>query len=95
MDDDHRPDRRVRVEQGIYVQSNGKYAVCFMAGGRPRFRTVGYDIEEARREPSGVRLASFSFERSTASSPQRSPVGPHRRRRRGRGRSPSAAAGDR
>lgn len=50
MDDDHRPARRLRVEQGIYLQPNGKYAVCFMAGGRPRFRTVGYDIEEARAE---------------------------------------------
>jgi len=66
MDDDHRPARRVRVEQGIYLQSNGKYAVCFMAGGRPRFRTVGYDIEEARAERtlfiestrSGVPLAT-------------------------------------
>jgi integrase len=52
MGEDHRPARRVRVEQGIYLQPNGKYAVCFMAGGRPRFRTVGYDIEEARAERS-------------------------------------------
>jgi integrase len=52
MDEDRRPARRVRVEQGIYLQPNGKYAVCFMAGGRPRFRTVGYDIEEARAERS-------------------------------------------
>lgn len=45
MDEQHRPPGRVRVERGIYLQPNGKYAVCFMAGGRPRFRTVGYDIE--------------------------------------------------
>lgn len=50
MDDNHRPARRVRVEQGIYLQPNGKYAVCFVAGGQPRFRTIGYDIEEARAE---------------------------------------------
>lgn len=50
MNKDHQPARRVRVEQGVYLQANGKYAVCFMAGGRPRFRTVGYDIEEARTE---------------------------------------------
>lgn len=50
MDEDHRPVRRARVEQGIYLQPNGKYAVCFMVAGRPRFRTVGYDIEEARAE---------------------------------------------
>ncbi|HEY0318858.1 MAG TPA: hypothetical protein VGC49_11270 [Solirubrobacterales bacterium] len=50
MESDHPQTRRVRVEQGIYLQPNGKYAVCFMAAGRPRFRTVGYDIEEARAE---------------------------------------------
>jgi hypothetical protein len=52
MSEHQRPARRVRVEQGIYLQPNGKYAVCFMAAGRPRFRTVGYDIEEARAERS-------------------------------------------
>ena len=30
--------RRVRVEQGMYHQPNGKYAVCFMVEGKPRFR---------------------------------------------------------
>jgi integrase len=50
MSDDPRPARRTRVEQGIYQQPNGKYAVCFMSGGRPRFRTVGYDLEAARAE---------------------------------------------
>jgi len=66
MDDDHRPARRVRVEQGIYLQPNGKYAVCFMAAGRPRFRTVGCDIKKARTERTlflestraGMRLAT-------------------------------------
>lgn len=42
--------RRVRVERGIYRQPNGKYAVCFMLAGRPRFRTVGFDLEAARSE---------------------------------------------
>jgi hypothetical protein len=37
--------RRVRVERGIYRQANGKYVVCFMLDGKPRFRTVGYDLE--------------------------------------------------
>jgi hypothetical protein len=32
--------RRVRVERGIYEQSNGKYAVCVRVDGRARFRTV-------------------------------------------------------
>ncbi len=39
---------RVRVERGIYRQPNGRYAVCFMAAGKPRFRTVGEDLDEAR-----------------------------------------------
>jgi hypothetical protein len=40
----------VRVERGIYRQANGKYAVCFMLDGKPRFRTLGYDLELARAE---------------------------------------------
>ncbi len=43
-----KPLRRVRIERGIYLQPNGKLAVCFQVDGRPRFRTVGYDLEEAR-----------------------------------------------
>jgi hypothetical protein len=35
------PSGRVRVERGIHRQANGKYAVCFMLDGKPRFRTVG------------------------------------------------------
>jgi hypothetical protein len=42
--------RRVRVERGIYRQRNGKYAVCWRPAGRLRFRTVGFDLAEARRE---------------------------------------------
>lgn len=41
---------RVRVERGIYRQQNGKYAVCWRHAGRLRFRTVGFDVAEARRE---------------------------------------------
>jgi integrase len=52
--------KRVRVERGIYRQPNGKYAVCFMFDGRPRFRTVGYDLELARKERETLaRAASF------------------------------------
>jgi len=40
---------RVRVERGIYCQRNGKYAVCWRHAGRLRFRTVGFDVAEARR----------------------------------------------
>jgi hypothetical protein len=41
---------RVRVERGIYRQPNGKYAVCWRHAGRLRFRTIGFDVAEARRE---------------------------------------------
>jgi integrase len=41
---------RARVERGIYVQPNGKYAVCCRHGGKLRFRTVGFDLATARRE---------------------------------------------
>jgi integrase len=52
--------RRARVERGIYRQPNGKYAVCFMLDGRPRFRTVGYDLELARAQRSSfVRAERF------------------------------------
>jgi hypothetical protein len=50
METNNRSTRRVRIEQGIYPQPAGKYTVCLMAGGRPRFRTVGYDLEKARAE---------------------------------------------
>ena len=40
--------RRVRVKRGVYRQPNGKYAVCFMLDGKPRFRTVDGDLDAAR-----------------------------------------------
>jgi integrase len=46
--------RRVRVERGVYRQRNGKYAVCFMLDGKPRFRTVGYDLDVAREERAAL-----------------------------------------
>lgn len=39
---------RTRVERGIYRQLNGRHAVCFMVAGKPRFRTVGENLDEAR-----------------------------------------------
>ena len=54
--------RRVRVERGIYRQANGKYVVCFMLDGKPRFRTVGRDLELARAQRlSLVRAARFGM----------------------------------
>jgi hypothetical protein len=41
--------RRTRVERGIYVQDNGKCAVCCRHAGRLRFRTVEGDLAAARR----------------------------------------------
>jgi len=43
--------RRIRIERGLYQQSNGKYAVCVIVEGRPRFRTL-------RRAQSPKRVAS-------------------------------------
>jgi len=51
---------RVRVERGIYRQVNGKYVVCFILDGKPRFRTVGSDLELARAQRlSFMRAARF------------------------------------
>ena len=51
---------RVRVERGIYRQVNGKYVVCFILDGKPRFRTVGSDLELARAQRlSFIRAARF------------------------------------
>lgn len=50
--------RRVRVERGVYRQPNGKYAVCFMLDGRPRFRTVDGDLDAARSARARLALAA-------------------------------------
>jgi integrase len=43
--------RRRRLERGIYQQPNGRYAVCVMVDGRPRFRTLSAPtLSEARRQ---------------------------------------------
>ena len=47
---------RVRVERGVYRQPNGKYAVCWRHAGKLRFRTVGFDLAEARRERLALTL---------------------------------------
>jgi len=45
------PDRRRRVARGIYEQPNGRYAVCIMVDGQPRFRTLSAaTIGEAQRQ---------------------------------------------
>src|SRR5215831_11676971 len=41
---------RRRVERGIYRQQNGTYGIYIMAGGKPRFQTVGPRLAEARRQ---------------------------------------------
>ncbi len=53
--------RRVRVARGIYRQTNGKYAVCVMVAGRPRFRTVeAVTLEDARKQRELLRtLGAF------------------------------------
>jgi integrase len=42
--------KRKRVERGIYRQENGTYGVYLIVGGKPRFKTVGTKIGEARRQ---------------------------------------------
>jgi len=56
--DDGRPVGRVRVERGVYRQPNGKYAVCFMLDGRPRFRTVDGDLDAARSARARLAIAA-------------------------------------
>jgi integrase len=46
--------RRVRVERGIYLQANGKYAVCCRRAGKLRFRTVEGDLAKARLERTAL-----------------------------------------
>ena len=41
--------RRTRVERGIYRQANGTYGVYVVVHGKPRFKTVGRKLSEARR----------------------------------------------
>jgi hypothetical protein len=40
---------RVRVERGIYVQPNGKYAICAWHAGKLHFRTIEGDLPGARQ----------------------------------------------
>lgn len=46
--------RRERVERGIYRQANGKYPVCFMLAGKPRFRTVAGDAANGATRPTDI-----------------------------------------
>jgi hypothetical protein len=52
---------RVRVERGIYRQRGGRYAVCFMATGKPRFRTVGEDLTAPHGEDAETRRHAAGF----------------------------------
>jgi integrase len=56
--DSQAPVRRERVERGVYRQPNGKYAVCFMLDGKPRFRTVDGDLDEARAARARLAIAA-------------------------------------
>jgi len=70
----------VRVERGIYQQSNGKYAVCVMTEGKPRLRTVSsslaskdVEVEESlENEDARTRLqaARGTFDRILGKAPQ-------------------------
>jgi hypothetical protein len=56
--DDQGAARRERVERGVYRQPNGKYAVCFMLNGEPRFRTVEGDLDDARSARARLAIAA-------------------------------------
>ncbi|HMJ33161.1 MAG TPA: tyrosine-type recombinase/integrase [Baekduia sp.] len=62
-----RPGRR-RVERGIYEIPNGKYMVCFMVAGKPRFRVVGLDLKEARGQREALMQAAKRGEVPVATS---------------------------
>jgi integrase len=49
---------RVRVERGIYLLPNGKYAVCCRRAGRLWYRTVGADLALARSERQALVTAA-------------------------------------
>ena len=50
--------RRARVEHGIYLLPNGKYAVCCRRAGRLSYRTVGTDLALARSERQALVTAA-------------------------------------
>ena len=56
--------RRVRVERGIYLQPNGKYAVCVMVDGQTalpnaRTRQARRGAQTARTAPGAARLGEL------------------------------------
>jgi len=60
--------RRKRVERGIYRQENGTYGVYLLVAGKPRFKTVGGKLAEARRQRD---LLSAKAERGELLAPSR------------------------
>jgi integrase len=40
---------RKRIEPGIYLQANGTYGVYLLVDGKPRFKTLGRKLSQARR----------------------------------------------
>ena len=67
----------VRVERGIYQQSNGKYAVCVMIEGKPRLRTVSSSL--ASKDVEVEESLENEDARARASRPRARDVRPHPR----------------
>src|ERR671930_1226577 len=42
--------KRTRAERGLYRQQNGTYGVYLLVDGKPRYKTVGVKLGEARRQ---------------------------------------------
>lgn len=66
MSDATGPAQRVRVEQGIYQQPNGKYAVCFMVVTETRTSsrqlvTVRAAVEWADGRPDGMAAGTSGY----------------------------------
>lgn len=60
--------RRTRVERGIYRQQNGTYGVYLIVDGKPRFKTIGSKLAQARRHRD---LLSVKAQRGELATPRR------------------------
>jgi integrase len=53
---------RTRVEPGLYLQTNGVYGTYLTINGKPRYKTVGRKLSEARRQRDLLRAKAHQGE---------------------------------
>jgi integrase len=53
---------RTRIEPGLYLQSNGVYGTYLTVNGKPRYKTVGRKLGEARRQRDLLRAKAHQGE---------------------------------